>query len=281
MASVYETTVARLAAAHIDSPRLEARLLIGFAIGQDADEIHEQTKLTDAQGERLEKALAQRLNRCPIDKILGRKEFYKYTFEVNTHVLSPRPDTEILVEEAIDLVRRLNLNKIADLGTGSGCILCSILADCPKAQGIGVDLSEQALAVAEKNAQNLGLSSRCALKCADWFEDDFEGKVGTSYDLLVSNPPYIAHEQIETLDDDVKNYDPLTALDGGADGYESYRKIAKVSQTLVRHGGYVLIEAGYGQAENIGRIFCAGGHRLLRVLKDLSGIDRCLVFVRV
>jgi release factor glutamine methyltransferase len=220
--------------------------------------------------------LQQRLAHKPLDKIIGRREFYKANFVVNENVLSPRPDTEILVEEAIKLLPDTAV-EILDLGTGSGCIIESILAEKPQARGVAVDISAAALQTARLNAENLQLTTRLDFVNADWFAPDFCAEIGKKFDMIVSNPPYIPTADIATLAAEVKNYDPAAALDGGADGYDSYRRISELAPELLQNGGYILLEAGIGQAEKIADIFCNHKLKLINIVPDLNGISRCII----
>lgn len=276
--SVYQDIVQKLAMAQIPSPRLEARLLIGAVLKQEPDEITTATCLDEKQQWILNQMLAKRLEHQPLDKILGYKDFYKYRFKVNNDVLSPRPDTEILVENAIKLACRHDLKNVLDLGTGSGCILCSILKDCPQMRGQGVDQSTLALNIALQNLQNLAIDNRAKLVKADWFAKDFTAYVKGKFDLIVSNPPYIPSSDIQYLQEEVKNYDPLAALDGGYDGLDSYRKIAEHVRWLIADYGFVLIEAGIGEAEDIIKIFEKQTFLCQDIINDLSGIQRCIIF---
>ena len=273
--NLFEDVVRRLAEGQIPSPRLEARLLIANTLGVDANELNPfVVKLDDAQTEKLMQSLQDRLKHKPICKIVGTKAFYKHDFKVDCNVLSPRPDTEILVEAAIHLGQENKLTRLLDLGTGSGCILLSVVADLLNAKGVGVDISDKALAVAQTNAEMLGLVSRVEFVRGSWFDDL---SLGDKFDLIVSNPPYIKSADIATLDTEVKDYDPMLALDGGADGYRDYKKLAERIPNWLKDGGYVLLEVGIGQAETVVQIFQEKGLSLCEIAKDLSGINRCVI----
>lgn len=273
--NLFELITGRLAEGKIASPRLEARLLIAYALGIEADELNPfAVKLNDAEMQKLMQALQDRLNHKPICKIIGKKAFYKYEFQVDCNVLSPRPDTEILVEAAVRLGQQHKLKRVLDLGTGSGCILLSVVADLLNAKGVGVDISDKALAVAQTNAEMLGLVSRVEFVRGSWFDDL---SLGDKFDLIVSNPPYIKSADIATLDTEVKDYDPMLALDGGADGYRDYKKLAERIPNWLKDGGYVLLEVGIGQAETVAQIFQEKGLSLCEIAKDLSGINRCVI----
>ncbi len=258
----FDSLIQKLSTAGIESPRLEARLL----------------KENASDEKKLEQMLQARLKHQPLDKILGRKEFYKYTFKVNADVLSPRPDTETLVEAAAKLIEQNKIKNILELGVGSGCILLSLLADFPNLKGKGIDRSASALKIAAENAKCLGVESRCSLQEADWFDEAFINQIGGGFEMVVSNPPYIPHHEIETLETEVKKYDPWLALDGGLDGLESYRRIADLAPKLVKDGGFLLLEAGVHQAADIIKIICSKGLQHFKTEKDLSGIERCIIF---
>lgn len=262
----------------VDSPKLEGRMVLAFILGKDSDEIGSGAfDLTEEQSEHLGKILQKRIDGAPLDKLLGEKDFYKYRFKVSEDVLSPRSDTEVLVEAAGRLIFQNKMEKVIDLGTGSGCILLSLLADFPSLSGVGIDASKKALAIAAENAKRLGVGNRCQLMNLSWFEDDFVQKTGVEYDMIVSNPPYIPSKDIDDLDVCVKSYDPLRALDGGDDGYDHYRKIAEVAPKILRKGGYILLEGGINQAQKIKNIFEKQGLVWCQTLKDLGGIERCII----
>lgn len=277
--SVFSSLVQNLVAAGISSPRLEARLLLARVLNCDENDarILNLEALSAAQQENLARLLKRRtVERCPLDKILGVKDFYKYRFTVNENVLSPRPDTEIILEQALRLCHAENC-RVLDLGTGSGCLLLSLLKENPSARGVGVDISSQALDVARQNAQNLGVASRVEWCMADWFAPDFEAKVGNGFDIIVSNPPYIPDADISELEPEVREHDPYLALSGGDSGYDSYAKIAEHTPFLLQKGGYILLEAGIGQAQHISALFAARGLQPVAIVPDLAGIDRCVI----
>jgi len=275
---ILDTAAARLRKAQIPNARLDARILLAGVLGCEAGAVLFYDKnLTPAQSQRFFSMIDQRVNHKPVDKILGTKGFYKYDFQVDGHVLSPRPDTEVLVEAAIEYIRLHDVGKILDLGAGSGCILLSILSEFPDLKGMGIDVSQPALDVAQKNAAILQVAERVEWKRLSWFSDSFVGDVGETFDVIVSNPPYIPNKEIDELDEEVKNYDPLAALDGGEDGLESYRRLAQVMPLLLNENGTVFLEVGKGQAAEVGCLFCGYGLKLIQIIKDLGGIERCVI----
>ena len=262
----------------IETSRQELRLLMACALDIAPDEIYFYDKdLTENQLVKFETCSGQRAEHCPVDKIIGHRGFYKYDFEVNCHVLSPRPDTEILVEEAAKIVRQNNFTKILEFGVGSGCIILSLLADVPSLEGIGTDISEKALETARRNAQRIGVEQRIKLMLLDWFDQDILQKLGCRFDIIVSNPPYIPSGEINLLDREVKDFDPLTALDGGKDGLRDFRKISGLAGQLLKPEGYLLFEGGENQADKIADIAVGHGFNLLKKARDLNGIERCII----
>lgn len=280
MADFFLSTVNALTNAKISSPRLEARLLLAKVLNCAAQEIYRDVVLNKEQQTQLDTLIKQRLRHKPLDKILGFREFYKYTFKVDENVLSPRPDTEILLEQALEVLQNIRAPKILDLGCGSGCIIESLLKELPNASGCAVDISEKALVVAKENAKTLQVSGRLRFINADWFASDFILKINHKFDVIVSNPPYIPSAKVETLDAEVKNYDPRQALDGGKSGYDSYVRIAQILPELLNDNGFVFLEAGAGQAKKIADIFKKQGFKLLKIVKDLAGIERCVVLYK-
>lgn len=262
-----EEIIKELIKGKIPSPRLEADIILKAAAPAYPD-------IKNDEQQKAYGLLKRRLNHEPLDKIIGQREFYKSVFKVNQDVLSPRPDTEILVEKALELLPQDEPLRILDLGTGSGCILLSLLKERPKANGVGVDVSEKALAVAKENAKNLGLENQVSFINKSWQEKGF---VTGLFEMVVSNPPYIPSAEINTLDEEVKNHDPLTALDGGADGLQCYRDIAAMTPDLLKDNGFILLEVGYDQAEAVADIFVDRGLCLIDIIKDLAGINRCVI----
>ena len=224
--------------------------------------------ITREQEKNYKAYLEARSKRIPLQHILGVQYFMGLEFFVNSDVLCPRPDTEILVETALD--RILPGSKILDMCTGSGCILLSLLHYGKECTGIGVDLSEKALAVAEKNAKKLAIS--CEFVHSDLFE-----KIEGSYDVIVSNPPYIATREIEALMPEVREHEPMMALDGMEDGLFFYRKITDASRNYLKPGGWLMYEIGYDQGEAVSEMMKHAGFCEVSVIKDLAGLDRVVI----
>lgn len=270
------SVAARLAAAGIENGRLEARLLVGDATGLPVETmIAEPEAAVDDPGvvARVERLTKRRLTREPMSQILGRREFWSLSFKVTPDVLTPRPDSETLVEAVLSIVpdRSARLS-LLDLGVGSGCLLLSLLHALPNARGLGVDRSERALAVARENAEALGLAGRAEMRAGNW-----GAELTDQYDIVVSNPPYIPSDDIEGLAPEVSEHEPWLALNGGADGLDAYRTLAGELPYLVREGGWTALEVGQGQAPVVARLVRASGFRIERVAADLGGIERVIL----
>ena len=262
----------RLQEAAISGPVIDARLLVEAAA--DATRVDIVTDpyraLTPAQEATLEDYLTRRTRREPVSHILGRKGFWKIMLQVNRDVLTPRPDTETVVEYVLRDFPEQAPWSILDLGVGSGAILLAILAERPAARGLGIDVSEEALAVARDNAAHLGLAGRTALLRGDWTQ----GLADDSFDLVVSNPPYIATDVIEGLEPEVKDYDPRIALEGGADGLDAYRVLAPEILRVLKPGARFAVEIGYDQKDAVEALFRQAGAAGVQTLRDLSDLDR-------
>lgn len=273
MENYFNQIVQKLSLANIPSPRLETRILFSYVVDNQNLGCLPTQELTDYQKNILEQLIKRRLDHEPLDKIIGQRDFYKYNFIVNKNVLTPRPDSEILVEAAADLIKQYQLSTILDLGVGSGCLLLSLLADFPNLYGMGVDISSSALKVAQENACRLNVAQRVKLWVFDYLKDD----LNQHFDLIIANPPYIPTEEINKLDPEVKNYDPWQALDGGIDGLKYYRYLSKNAQNWLIKNGYLVLEVGFGQADEVKAIFTAKNWQHIKTLKDLNGINRCII----
>lgn len=285
VADAVQVLAAQFAAANIDSPRLDARLLIEAAAGMSREQlVLEPDRLLSAeQAAQLGSYVQRRLSLEPVTRILGERSFYGRTFRVTPDTLDPRPETETLVDLALELVREegwrdVPLNVI-DFGTGTGCILLTLLAELgPDATGVGIDTSAAALAVAEDNARRLALETRCRWRQANRL--DVVGVDRSAPCLVVSNPPYIPSADIAGLDPQVREHDPHVALDGGPDGLDVVRQIVECSTGLP--GTWFAVEFGAGQAEAVtgllanqcGPVTAARA----RLAKDLGGHTRCVAW---
>ena len=265
----------------IDSSWFEMKLLLGYLLKKEPKYISFTENLNEEQRNIFANTIQQRLQHCPVDKIIGEKGFYKYDFIVNEQVLSPRADSEILVEKAISILKKLPTATILELGVGSGCLILSILAELKTITGVGIDISQNALDIAQKNVQKLGISNdRIKFYKKSWFENDIAEYLtqDAPYDLIISNPPYIPTKEIADLDEEVKNYDPLIALEGGEDGLRDYYRILDIAPQLLKDGGYILFEAGNAaQLQSIGNLAEKFRFSNLGIIKDLSGNERCII----
>lgn len=265
---------ARLATAGIDTARLDAEFLLSgllrcnrLALIARAGEV-----LAAAASEKFEEAIRRREHYEPVAYILGEQEFWSLTFKVTPETLIPRPDTETLVEIGLRNLISDRPSRVLDLGTGSGCILLSLLHERPKAEGLGVDQSAEALAVAVTNAATHGLSDRTSFLHSSWFTGLEAGR--DCFDLIVSNPPYIPSADIAGLMSDVRDFEPVGALDGGEDGLTPYRQIIRESRSYLADGGALAVEVGIGQAEAVQALFTANDFSDVTIDNDLTGKDR-------
>jgi len=259
----------------LDSPELDARVLVGHALGLDQAGLASQSRraLSPDEATAVAALAARRLAREPVARIVGYKEFWGLPFRLNADTLLPRPETETVVEAALAAVghRRSDALRIADLGTGTGALLVALLSELPGAFGVGTDISLAALDCARENAMACGVGGRAAFVACD-----YGAGLAGRLDLLVSNPPYVARGDIATLQSEVRDFDPRRALDGGPDGLAAYRAIAAEAHRLVVPGGRLLLEGGEGQAPEIYRIFQSTGFVAEAPWKDLGGIDRVI-----
>lgn len=273
LAEVLRAARARLEARVAGTPSLDARLLLERAAGLSHAEIvaEPERPIDDRTIDRLQALLARRETGEPISRILGEREFYGRRFAIGPAVLDPRPDTETLIEAALPLMT--GDGAILDLGTGSGIIAITLLAERPRWRAMATDLSAEALAVAAANASAHGVADRLSLVHGNWFEP-----VTGRFDLILSNPPYIPLAEIEGLAREVREHDPRRALDGGPDGLDAYRRIAASAPSHMAPGAHVLVEIGKGQEEPVTAIFAAHGLSPGPRHRDLAGLVRCLVF---
>ncbi len=264
------------------TPELDARILVAHALGLDHAGLAAEAAraLTTAQSDAIAALAARRLAREPVARIIGVKEFWGLNFKLDRATLVPRPETETVVEAALDALGRAPERgaalKLADLGTGSGALLLALLSELPGARGVGTDLSVAALRCAHANAVALGLAQRA------WFVAcDYGAALKGPFDLLVSNPPYVVHADIATLAPEVRVFDPALALDGGRDGLDAYRAIAAAAPDLLTPDGILVLELGIGQLGAVEGLMAAAG--LVTVAEprhDLLGIPRAIAVKR-
>ncbi len=272
LVAAWKAAQEQLKTARIDSPAIDARLLLEAATGASRLEIltDPHRSLTPEQATTLSGYLERRLKREPVSRILGRKGFWKIMLNVTPDVLSPRPDTETLLDVAMLAFEPAQAFTVIDLGTGSGAILLATLADRPGATGVGTDISSEALAVAKENAANLDLDGRATFLRTEWAT----GFGDHSFDLVVSNPPYIPSDDIPGLDPEVRDHDPVLALDGGPDGLQAYRDLGPEIVRILKPGGIFAVEIGWDQGEAVKALFEAAGLTDVKVVKDLGDRDR-------
>lgn len=258
---------ARLQAAGIEGAGRDARRLLAYAMGIGADRLtlHLSDGLTPAAEVRLETALAARVARQPVAQIVGERLFWGRPFAVTRDVLDPRPETEGLIAAALEA----GFERVLDLGVGSGAILVTLLAEVPGAMGLGTDVSEAALAVARRNAESLGVAARADFMVADWFSG-----LSGEFDLIVSNPPYIAETEMAGLEPEVRDWEPWLALSPGGDGLAAYRAIAAGVGAHLAPGGRVILEIGPTQGAAVVALMLAAGLEGVMVQPDMDGRDR-------
>lgn len=306
----------RLAAAGVDRPDLDARLLVQHVLGwaQTKLLLNLNHVLTETEVKALDEAVARRVKREPVSRIIGRRAFWKSEFKVSPQTLDPRPDSETLIEAALKYVTP-SPERILDLGTGTGCLLLSLLMEWPKASGVGLDISEEAVETARENAQAMQLSDRVEFVATDWNEYPHgiaerhplpnplpQGRRGDEasspspalreragrgcgdakanapiFDLLISNPPYIAEAEIAALEPEVAQYDPMRALIAADEGLGCYISIARHLNKWLKPGGWVLFEIGHAQGGAVKSILAEAGMSVIHLLPDLAGSDRVIL----
>ncbi len=280
-----------LAAAGVDNPVPDSRLLIAHALTCGRADLLTQTDrvLSAEEAAVIQTLISRRAAREPVSRILGLREFWGLPFGLNEATLDPRPDSETVIETALTEGRKQGsgirkksefaslmpdscfLPSVLDLGTGSGCLLLALLHEWPQATGLGVDIAPRAIEQAQINARRLGIQDRAAFRVNDWLDD-----IEETFDVIVCNPPYIAAADIPALMPEVREHDPLAALDGGRDGLDAYRHLIPLLPQRLKNGGWAFFEAGQGQAEAVCGLFREAGFRDIRAARDLGGIERCV-----
>jgi release factor glutamine methyltransferase len=261
--------------AHVENASLDARVLLEHVLGISREQLlmGMSNMLTEQQEADYRQLVTRRAERRPIAQVLGYREFWGMEFAVTESTLTPRPDSETIIETILERTADHSAPlRIADLGTGTGCLLLSLLRELPSATGVGVDMCPRALAVAQENASNLLLAGRAQFVHSNWFAE-VDGK----FDIIVSNPPYIPSDSIDSLAPEVAQFEPRLALDGGADGLECYRSLLKIVPQKLNANGFLALEIGAGQHKAIEQIAKDSGLRLLATKKDLGGIVRALI----
>jgi release factor glutamine methyltransferase len=276
--AVRRKLTARFKSSHIDTAELDARILVRTAIGLDLTGLITSAArpVTSDEATRLEDFTRRRLAGEPVARILGAREFWGLPLQLSAATLVPRPDTETVVELALEMLRAepdpTHRLRIADIGTGSGAILLALLSELPDAFGVGTDVSVAALRTASRNAARLGFASRAAFVACD-----YAAALSEPFDLIASNPPYIRSADIARLATEVRDHDPIVALDGGVDGLDAYRQLIPQAARRLAQGGLLVVEAGQGQSGDIGELMTAAGLTQQRPPKaDLAGISRAV-----
>lgn len=291
LVTITRNAVTRLQQQGCLTPELDARLLIGHALGLDRLQLMLQAErvLTDEEISHLHALINRRAAHEPVARIIGCREFWGLPFGLNEATLEPRPDSETLVEAILedsgfriwDLAdrekspnpeSRIPNPKILDLGTGTGCLLLALLHELPNATGVGIDVAPRAVTQARANAVQLGLDNRVIFQLGNWLDG-----MTDQFDVVISNPPYIARDEIPTLMPEVRGHDPLAALDGGTDGLEPYRQIIPQLRRVLKPGGLVAFEVGHTQAATVSALLREAGLTNITTHQDLGGIARCLL----
>lgn len=259
----------------IETSSLDSRIILKEVFCFDEKELilNSQLIVPDNKINEVDKILSRRVSGEPVSKIFGKRDFYKSTFLISKDVLDPRPETELIIEIANNFILDKGYKNFIDLGTGSGCIILSILKDNKNLSALGIDISNKAINIAQKNCSNLNLEKQATFLVSNWLS-----KVSGSYDLIISNPPYIPSKDIDILLDNVKNYDPLISLDGGDDGLKCYREIAEDINRIISKKGRIILEIGFNQAINVIKIFESKEFMFLNKYTDINGLDRILTF---
>ena len=265
---------AQLAQTDSDTPRLDAELLLAHSLGVERGHLllDMQRSLTPPQCVVADRLLLRRATGEPVAHILETRAFWAHDFKVGPASLIPRADTETLVETGLRHCSESRSVRILDLGTGTGCVLISLLSERPHALGIGLDVVQGAVDLATENARKLGVRNRATFRCGDWFSA-LEPQDGP-FDLIVSNPPYIPSADIEGLMSEVRNYEPRLALDGGPDGLDAVRHILKTAPSRLVPGGSLALEVGVAQAAKVASLAACEGYQCVEIAKDLCGIER-------
>ena len=264
-----------LAEGGIETNSLDARIILREIFNFDEKELilNSDLILSESKISKVQKIITRRLNFEPVSKIFGKRDFYNSTFSISDDVLDPRPETENIVEIANNFILEKGYESFIDLGTGSGCIILSILKENKNLTAVGVDISIDAINIAKKNSKDMNLEKRSSFLVSNWLSSIYN-----SYDLIISNPPYIPSDEIITLSKTVNNFDPLISLDGGQDGLKCYKEIAEDINRVINKNGRVILEIGYNQAHDVIKIFESKEFKLLKIYNDINGLNRILTF---
>ena len=262
----------------IKNPYLDSELILSKVINKKREEIllNTNNKLKKKDITKFKNYLLRRYEKEPMAYILGYKHFWKYKFLINKSVLIPRPDTELVIEETLKYLPIENSKKILDVGTGSGCIVVSLLKERPKCIATAIDISKNAINVAKTNAKLHQLENKI-----NFINIDIDKYKSYNYDLIISNPPYINSIELNRLDDDIKFHEPKLALSGGSDGFRDLKKVIIKSKRLLKINGKLILEIGHKQKNKCSKILNENGYYINQISKDLSGKDRCIVSTKI
>ncbi len=276
MNDLIKNSLNKLKQKNIYNPELDLRILLKHSSKKNNEIILSNFKIEDINIVKFKSLLQKRINRQPIAKIINNKSFWKNDFYVNNFVLDPRPETELIIEEALSIYKNKNLKlKILDIGTGSGCIAISLAKEFKNAFITAIDISKEAIEVAEKNLKIHNCNNNVQLKMVDF------KNINTKFDLIVSNPPYLTNNQFHNADPEVKNFEPKLALIGGDDGLKFYREYSNNLQNLMHKYSNFVCEIGINQREYCEEIFKNSGLYINKIVKDLQGIERILSFSKI
>jgi release factor glutamine methyltransferase len=262
----------------IKNPNLDAELILSKVLNKKREEIllNINNKLTNRDILKFENYLQRRFLKEPMAYILGYKYFWKYNFLANKSVLIPRPDTELIIEESLNYIQNDKSKKILDIGTGSGCIIVSLIKERPKCVATAIDISKKAIIVAKTNAKLHHLENKI-----NFINIDIDKYNSYNYDLIISNPPYVNNVDLNRLDDDIKLHEPKIALSGGSDGFRYIKKVIIKSKKLLKRNGKLIIEIGSKQKNDSIKILHENNYYINKISKDLSGNDRCIVSTKL
>jgi len=262
----------------VKSSKLDCEILISKVLKINRANIilNMNKDLTNDELSHFDELINQRSKKKPVAYLTGKKEFWKYKFHVTKDVLIPRPDTELIIEKVLELTTNKKSLNFLDIGTGSGCIILSILKEKIFFYGTGIDISKKSLKICKINADNLGVINRLRL-----FESDIDNFKYGKYDLIISNPPYIKKLDLKYLEKDVIGYEPITALNGGLDGLSEIRKVINGSAKLIKKNGFLILEIGFDQTEKVKGILKEKGFFVKKIFKDLAKKNRCILSIKI
>ena len=263
---------------NIKTALLDSEILMSKVLKENRSKVllNSERLLSNQDYNYFRELISNRLLNKPIAYLTGKKSFWKYEFEINDKVLIPRPDTEVIVEQALKIYKNKTNINFLEIGVGSGCVILSILKEKKSFLGKGIDLSKDCIKICKKNATNLKVQDRLKL-----FKSDIDNFSSGKYDLIISNPPYIKKLDLKKLDKDVFNYEPRLALDGGLDGLSKIRKIIKRSSELIKLNGKLIIEIAHNQKKTVKNILKYNGFLINKVVKDLGKNDRCIISTKI